>query len=226
MIVETNKLSLSYPIYQFEKSLRKKILRSSEPIKYVDALKDINFNIYESDRVGIMGTNGSGKTSLLKVLAGIYFPSSGQIKVSKNPFSLFDTEMGLNHDATGIENLNFIKYLRGIENLNDEKILEEIINFSELGEFINYPVRTYSSGMKVRLATAIAMSLKPDLLIIDEFFGAGDQKFKEKSSDAFRKKLLNTSAVVFASHDEKLVESICNRIIILEKGKIIKDEKN
>ena len=137
---------------------------------------------------------------------------------------MFDSEMGLNEDATGIENINLIGHLRGIKNFGKQDTIDEIIDFSELKEFINYPVRTYSSGMKVRLATSIALSLKPELLLIDEFFGTGDKYFKDKAKNSFEKTLENFSGMIFASHDENLIYSICNRVITLENGTIIKDK--
>ena len=125
---------------------------------------------------------------IIKSNWGIYYPSSGNIEISKKPFCMFDSEMGLNEDATGIENINLIGHLRGIKNFGKQDTIDEIIDFSELKEFINYPVRTYSSGMKVRLATSIALSLKPELLLIDEFFGTGDKYFKDKAKNSFEKK--------------------------------------
>lgn len=226
MIVKINKLSLTYPVYNFEKSLRKKIISSkSENIKYVNALKDINLIVSKNDRIGLLGRNGSGKTSLLKVIAGIYYPSSGSIEIYKKPFCMFDSEMGLNSEATGIENINFIGHLRGIKNFGTQNIINKIVDFSELEKFIHYPLRTYSSGMKVRLATSIALYLKPELLLIDEFFGTGDKYFREKAKKSFENNLGNLSGMFLASHDEKLIYSICNRVLTLENGMIVSDKK-
>ena len=226
MLLETQNLCLEYPIYNFEKSLRRKFLnRENKNIKYISALKNINFKMEYGDRVGLIGNNGSGKTSFLKTLAGIYQPTSGNIILNQKPFCMFDTSMGLNQDATGRENIKIIIYVRGFKNINNQKIFDEIINFSELGHFIDLPVRTYSSGMKVRLATAICLWLKPKLLLIDEFFGAGDQHFRKKTQDAFNEKFRDISGFILASHEEALVNNLCNKIIKFENGTIVKEYK-
>ena len=132
--------------------------------------------------------------------------------------------MGLNMDATGVENIKMISYLFNLEQLESSDSIKKIQAFSELGKFMNLPVRTYSSGMKVRLTTSISIQINPKFLIIDEFFGAGDKSFIEKARLALKKQYTNLDGLVFASHQENLVKSICNRIITLDKGEIVSDE--
>ena len=131
--------------------------------------------------------------------------------------------MGLNGDATGIENIYILGYLRGFLKEEIDKKIEKIIKFSELEDFINLPINTYSSGMKIRLVSSIALEIDPKILLIDEFFGAGDSDFMEKSRKALKEKINNIETIIFASHNRSLVESICNRLIIMDKGEIQED---
>jgi ABC-type polysaccharide/polyol phosphate transport system ATPase subunit len=132
--------------------------------------------------------------------------------------------MGLNGDATGIENIYILGYLRGFTKEEIDKKIDRIIQFSELEDFINLPINTYSSGMKIRLVSSIALEIDPKILLIDEFFGAGDTSFMEKSRKALKEKINNIESIIFASHNKNLVESICNRMIVMDKGEI-KDDK-
>jgi len=224
-IIKLTNVELNYPIYSMNRSLRSIILnKKKNNIKFIHALKNINIEIKKGDKIGLLGKNGSGKTTLLKTISGIYIPSSGKIFVKHKTFSLFDIQMGLNGDATGIENIYILGYLRGFKkNVIREKI-DTIVEFSELKDFIHLPINTYSSGMKIRLVTAIALEIDPKILLIDEFFGAGDENFMEKSRNALKKKITNLDTIIFASHNKLLVESICNRVITMSKGEIFEDK--
>ena len=225
-LVIAKNINLIFPIYNSAKSLRNKILKSkkSENISYIHALKNINLQIDKGDRIGLIGKNGSGKTTLLKILAQIYFPSNGFLEISEKPFSILDPNMGLNMDATGVENIKMISHLFNLEQLASSDSIRKIKDFSELGKFIDLPVRTYSSGMRVRLTTSINVQINPKFLIIDEFFGAGDKSFIEKARLALNEKFTNLDGLVLASHQDSLIKSICNRIITLDKGEIISDK--
>jgi len=226
-VISLKNIDLIYPIYSMNRSLRSIIVgKKGNTIKNITALKDINLDVKRGDRIGLLGKNGSGKTTLLKTIAGIFSPTRGSVYVKHKTFSLFDINMGLNVDATGIENIYILGYLRGFNKEQITKRLNAIIEFSELNKFINLPISTYSSGMRIRLASAIALEIVPKILLIDEFFGAGDNDFKTKSRNALKEKINDIEVLIFASHDSELIKSICNRIITLENGSIVKDEIN
>jgi ABC-type polysaccharide/polyol phosphate transport system ATPase subunit len=224
-VIELNNVDLNYPIYNLSRSLRSVILGKGLKVHFVPALKKINLILNKGDRLGLIGNNGCGKTTLLKVIGGIYQPTEGKVTVKEKPLSLFDISMGLNPEATGLENIYIMGYLRGLSKIDIQKRINDIIEFSEIGKFCNLPTHTYSAGMKIRLATAIALNLEPKLLLIDEFFGAGDKDFLEKSRVALIKKIERIDTLIFASHNEELMNSICNRKIRLKNGQIIEDIK-
>lgn len=228
--IEINNLSLSYPIYgDTDLNLRKKIVnlfsknKLKPKITTINALKNINLVINEGEKVGLIGPNGSGKTTFLKTIAGIYNPTFGTIKCKFEVYTLLDIGMGLNSDATGIENIEIMSLIRGLSVNEIYNKKNNIIEFSGLKESINYPLRTYSSGMTVRLAASIALESNFDILAIDEFFGAGDEDFRKKTEKKLKQMMKNSKAVLFASHDINLVKSICNRIIRFEKGEIVEN---
>lgn len=225
-VIQIKNIHLDYPIYGENKSLRSIILRRKSTTNYIKALDGINLDINFGDRIGLIGTNGSGKTTLLKTISGIYFPSKGSIKITHTPFTMFDINMGLNVEATGIENIYLLSYLRGLSKFEIQSKIKGITEFADLGKFINLPLYTYSSGMIIRLATSIALQINPKILLIDEFFGAGDPDFLKKTRNKFKEKINKIDALVFASHNHDLINSICNRIIVMERGKIIKDIDN
>jgi lipopolysaccharide transport system ATP-binding protein len=229
-VIEINNLSLSYPIYEdSELSIRKKIVNLfsknilKSKISTISALKNINLVINKGEKVGLIGPNGSGKTTFLKTIAGIYNPTFGTIKCKFEVYTLLDIGMGLNIDATGIENIEIMCLIRGLslDEIYNKK--NNIIEFSGLKESINYPLRTYSSGMIVRLATSIALESNFDILAIDEFFGAGDEDFRNKTAKKLKQMMEDSKAFLFASHDMNLIKNICNRIIRFENGEIVED---
>ena len=225
-IIKLTNVELHYPIYSMNRSLRSVILgKNKNNIKFIHALKNISLDVKKGDKIGLIGNNGSGKTTLLKTIGGIFTPSSGDIYVKHKTFSLFDIQMGLNGDATGIENIYILGYLRGFDKKEIEKKIDKIIRFSELEDFINLPINTYSSGMKIRLVSSIALEINPKILLIDEFFGAGDENFMNKSREALKEKIIDIDVIIFASHNMNLIKSICNRLITIEKGKIREDKK-
>ena len=214
-VIEINNLSLSYPIYEdSELSIRKKIVHLfsknilKPKISTISALKNINLVINKGEKVGLIGPNGSGKTTFLKTIAGIYNPTFGTIKCKFEVYTLLDIGMGLNSDATGIENIEIMCLIRGLslDEIYNKK--NNIIEFSDLKESINYPLRTYSSGMIVRLATSIALESNFDILAIDEFFGAGDEDFRNKTAKKLKQMMEDSKAFLFASHDMNLIKNI------------------
>jgi lipopolysaccharide transport system ATP-binding protein len=188
----------------------------------ISALKDINLEILPGDRLGIIGPNGSGKSTLLRVLAGIYEPTSGSVDRLGTIASLVDISLGINPENTGRENIYLRGKLMGLSNKDIAQKIDEIIEFSELGDFISLPVRTYSSGMLLRLAFAVATSIAADVLVMDEWLSVGDGSFADRAELRLKKLVEQSEILVIASHSKKLVESTCNKVIWLEHG-IIKD---
>jgi lipopolysaccharide transport system ATP-binding protein len=233
--IQVKGVSVSFPVYDnAHRSLKKAVLnlttggRIAEDVKHhrvVKALDSINFDLKEGSRLGLLGHNGSGKTTLLRVLSGVYAPTSGKLITQGRIASLLDVSMGLDSDATGFENI----YLRGVlEGLKPKDIrnkIDDIADFSELGDFLNFPVRTYSSGMMLRLAFAISTSIDAEILIMDEWLSVGDTSFNVKATKRLNALVKKASILVIASHDEGLINKICNRVIRLEHGNIVSDEK-
>ena len=228
-------LSVEFPIYEnsnrslknavFSLSTGGKIGKDASHHSIVSALNNLSFSFKDGERVGLVGHNGSGKTTLLRVLSGIYMPVRGRLKVTGKIASLIDVSMGLDPDATGFENI----YLRGIlDGLRPEKIkekIDDIADFSDLGDYLNLPVRTYSSGMMLRLAFAISTSVEAEILIMDEWLSVGDASFSIKAAKRLQMLVGKASILVISSHDTNLIDRICNRKICLEHGRIISDEK-
>lgn len=189
----------------------------------VRALEGINLDVYEGERVGLLGHNGAGKSTLLRVLSRAYVPSSGTVKISGSVGSLIDISLGINPEATGIENIHLRASLLGIPRAHVLKNIEEIRAFSELGNFLEMPVRTYSAGMHLRLAFAVSTLVTPEILLMDEWLSVGDEAFRTKAEAKLQQMVDSSKILVIASHDRNLIEKTCNRAIWLEHGKIIKD---
>lgn len=219
-IYDTQSLSLRNEVSNIGKIIAKK-KDGKKQIKMVRALRDINFNIYDGDRLALLGSNGSGKTTLLKLIAGIYSPSSGLVQSSGEISCMLDIGFGFEQDATGYENIILSNIAKGSTLKEINKILPEVTKFSGLGEFINMPFRTYSSGMQARLAFSSAIANNPGILLIDEFFSTGDIEFSKKSENKVLEMMNNSSILVFASHDLNLLNKVCNKAICMKNGEIV-----
>jgi lipopolysaccharide transport system ATP-binding protein len=188
----------------------------------IEALKNIDLQIVAGDRIGIVGHNGSGKSTLLRLLSGVYEPSSGKITRSGSVSSLVDISLGINGENTGRENI----YLRGklmvLTKKEIEEKIDEIIEFSELGDYINLPVRIYSSGMLLRLAFSVSTSITADILIMDEWLSVGDGAFADRAGQRLRNLVDESEILVIASHTRDLLEETCNKIVWLEHGSVRK----
>ena len=188
----------------------------------IEALKDLNLEIRSGDRLGIVGHNGAGKSTLLRLLSGVFEPSSGKISRSGSISSLVDIALGINGENTGRENIFLRGKLMGLSKRQIDQKIEEIIEFSELGDYINLPVRIYSSGMLLRLAFSVSTSISADILIMDEWLSVGDGAFAERSSERLRELVDNSEILVIASHARELIEETCNKVAWLEHGLIKK----
>jgi lipopolysaccharide transport system ATP-binding protein len=200
-----------------------RVLSSDKGILNVRALDDISFSFKSGDRVGIVGHNGAGKTTLLRALCKAYTPTSGSVIVDGSVGSLIDISLGIDGEATGRENIFIRGALLGLSRSDLNDALPDILEFSELGRFIDMPVRTYSSGMHLRLAFAVSTIFRPDILLMDEWLSIGDKGFKEKSQERMNSLVSSTKIVVIATHSKELVLNTCNRAIWFEHGKIKMD---
>ncbi len=185
------------------------------------ALKDISFKVEKGDRVGIMGFNGAGKSTLLKVIAGVLKPTMGTVKVSGVIAPMLELGAGFDSNYSGEENIFLYGATMGFPRKFLEEKFDEIVEFSELGDFIKSPMKNYSSGMKTRLGFAIATAVKPDVLILDEVLSVGDAAFKDKSQQRIMQMIDDGVTVLFVSHSTERVKHICNKAIILTKGQLI-----
>lgn len=193
--------------------------RSKKPSFEVQALEHIDLDVEEGDRLGIIGGNGAGKSTLLKLLAGIYPPTTGRRRVAGQISALFDIALGFEMDANGWENIVYRGYLQGETPRSIRAKIQPIAEFSELGNFLNMPVRYYSSGMKVRLAFSIATAIAPEILIVDEILSAGDMAFQNKARERMKALMSTARAVIVVSHDMHSLGLMCDRVLWLDHGK-------
>jgi lipopolysaccharide transport system ATP-binding protein len=170
-----------------------------------------------------VGHNGAGKTTLLRVLSGIYHPTMGEIRIKGAITSLINISLGIDAEATGRENIRLRAVMMGQKPSESKKKVDEIIEFSGLGDFIDMPVRTYSSGMQLRLAFAVSTSIRPQILIMDEWLSTGDKDFKERAEARLKEVVRSTEILILASHSKELLLKTCNRIVWLERGEIKMD---
>lgn len=198
-----------------------KLVKQGDVRVVVQALRDITFSLGRGDRLGLCGHNGSGKTTLLRVLAGIYYPTYGKISVEGRISSLLDTTFGLNVDATGRENVRLLLTYRRVPPRRIRELMPEIEAFTELGSYMDLPVRTYSAGMFARLAFAVATSSQPDILIMDEWLMAGDASFMKKAEARIDEFVSQANIVVLASHSDDLLRRVCNKVLRLEQGRVV-----
>lgn len=221
--------SVSFPVFNVNaKSLVNKVMHRAvgsqvtarNEVVYVDALKEIQLSFQPGDRVGLIGHNGAGKSTLLKLIAQIYEPTVGRVETVGSIGSLFDLTSGMNTEATAEENV----YLRGMLLGKSKKEIKEnigaVIEFTELAEYFYMPIRTYSSGMLVRLAFSLATVEAPDILLVDEVFGAGDQAFVQKAKKRMTDLFEASHIVVFASHNIDLLKQFCNKAVWLDNGAV------
>ncbi len=222
-------VSLSYPVFGangrsfksgiFHMATGGRLAKSHGSIT-VEALKDINLNLQSGDRLGLIGHNGAGKTTLLKVLAQIFEPTAGKISVKGNSNCLFDIMMGMDIESSGYENIMLRGLLLGLRRSEVKKLIPSIEEFAELGDFMKMPIKTYSAGMRVRLAFGIITSLPAEILLIDEVVNVGDANFMEKAKKRMKGLIHQSDILVLSTHDVNIMKEFCNKVLWLEHGKI------
>jgi lipopolysaccharide transport system ATP-binding protein len=197
--------------------------RDAGNLVVVRALDNLDFDFREGDRIGLVGHNGSGKTTLLRVLSGVFEPIRGHVDVIGRVNSILDISMGFDPDATGLENIFLRGVMSGRRRREIAAQVDEIADFSELGDYLNLPVRTYSSGMLLRLAFAISTCIESEILLLDEWLTVGDSEFSAKASKRLQDMANRASILIVASHDSQLVDRVCNRVLRLDHGRIVED---
>lgn len=232
-LIQLQNVSVEFPIYNSSsRSLKNRVLsiatggkieRRSDRLVIVRGLDDASMTFRDGDRIGLIGHNGSGKTTLLRVLSGIYTPTHGSAVTSGHCVSLINIHLGIDPDATGRENIRLRSAMMGMHPTEIADKLEEISEFSGLGEFLDVPFRTYSSGMQMRLAFAASTAIRPEILIMDEWLSTGDEDFKERANKRMHDLVDSTKILVLASHSKELLEKNCNRVIWLEHGRVKMD---
>lgn len=193
-------------------------------ITVVHALNDISLDLHDGDRLGVTGHNGAGKTTLLRVLSGAYPPTAGTRTCEGRLGTLIDPSLGIESEATGYENILLRGLVMRVGRTAIRRLRDEIADFSELGDFLSMPVRTYSSGMRMRLAFAIVTSFPADILLMDEWLSVGDAAFRSKAEERIRDLVSKSGILVLASHSKDLIAKECTRKITLQHGSIIADE--
>lgn len=200
-----------------------KIERRNDRLVIVRGLDDVSMTFRDGDRVGLIGHNGSGKTTLLRVLSGIYTPTRGSSIIKGHCVSLININLGIDPDATGRENIRLRSAMMGMPPEEIAEKFDQIADFSGLGDFLDVPFRTYSSGMQLRLAFATSTAVRPEILIMDEWLSTGDEDFKDRANGRMRDLVDSTKILVLASHSKELMEKNCNRVIWLEHGRVKMD---
>jgi ABC-2 type transport system ATP-binding protein/lipopolysaccharide transport system ATP-binding protein len=224
-------VSVEIPVFDISSSsVRQMLLKkavggrigSSGSHAVVSALQNVTLELNDGDRVGLVGKNGSGKTTLLRVMSKVYPPTQGEIDISGRISAMFSATLGMSMDASGLENIRNCGMLWGLTSDQIENSIDEISEFTELGEYLTMPVRTYSAGMMMRLAFAIATTRDPEILLLDEVIGVGDPAFFRKAFERI-KGLIDTSRIlVIASHSQPIIRQICNKAIWLKDGTLVK----
>ena len=184
------------------------------------ALDDVSFTVKAGDRLGLVGPNGAGKSTLLLALAGIYTPTSGAIEVDGRLEALFNPRLGFKPEATGRRNIFLRGLVQGWSRAKIEQAVDEIVDFAELGSLIDMPLRSYSQGMAARLAFATSTAFAPDILLMDEWIGAGDKSFQAKAADRMKSFIDKTGIVIIASHNDGILRRLCNKAIRIERGHV------
>ncbi|GAB6855346.1 ABC transporter ATP-binding protein [Asaia astilbis] len=238
--VSVDRLCLQFPVYHAENRTLKRsmahavasrtgqrvgsvLVEDARQRVTVDVLKEISFSLRSGERLGLVGGNGAGKTTLLRALAGIYEPVSGRVCVRGEIGTLLDTQLGMNMELTGAENVRLRCLFHGVGQAETRAILQNVSDFAELGDFLALPVKTYSSGMLVRLAFGLATAITPDVLFMDEWILAGDITFLAKARKRIEALVQKSDVLVMSSHQPEIIRQWCTRLIWLDKGQIRMD---
>ncbi len=215
-----------YFYFQHQKTLKELVqafFKNQKTLEKVHALRDVSFSIKKGESVGVIGKNGAGKSTLLKLIAGVSFPTTGNVGVSGKVAPLIELGAGFHPELTGEENIYLNGVILGLKESYIKKKLGEIIDFAEISEFIDMPIKYYSSGMYMRLAFSIAVFVEPEILLLDEILAVGDLEFQNKCLRKMAEFKKKGTTIVFVSHSMEAVQDFCERVIYLKEGKIMFD---
>jgi ABC-type polysaccharide/polyol phosphate transport system ATPase subunit len=225
-----NKVGVDIPIYDVRQASLKKALlgrtiggRFAESGAYmtVNALKNLDFEAHDGDRIALVGNNGAGKSTLLRVVSHVYPPTSGTVHVVGKVSPMFDTTIGINMDATGLENIQIAGTIWGMTRAQIKNSIDDIVDFTELGDYLKIPIRTYSTGMLLRLAFAIATVREPEILLIDEVIGVGDAGFFKKAFARLLQLVERSRILMIAAHQDEILRRLCNKAAWLDHGSLM-----
>ena len=221
--IQVEHVSKMYKLYNRLSDRLREALGMRVQVREHYALKDVDFSVKRGETVGIIGTNGSGKSTVLKIITGVVSPTSGQVKVDGRISALLELGAGFNMEYTGIENVYLNGTMIGFSKEEIDSRLDEILSFADIGDFVYQPVKSYSSGMFVRLAFAVAINIDPDILIVDEALSVGDVFFQAKCYHKFEEFKKQGKTIVIVSHDLNNISQYCDRVILLNKGTLIEE---
>ncbi|MBQ4568462.1 MAG: ABC transporter ATP-binding protein [Ruminococcus sp.] len=222
-MISFKNVSKEYTLYKSDSERFKALFFKNKKAKINKALKDVSFEINRGESVGLIGDNGAGKSTILKHITGVAYPTSGEIHVGGKVAALLELTAGFSMEMTGRENIYLKGYILGLTDKEIKSIEEKVIDFAELGDYIDQPVRTYSSGMKMRLGFAINVNIEPDVLVIDEALSVGDATFKKKCKQKIADTIKSGVTVLYVSHSAESVRELCTRALYLKKGKLVYD---
>ena len=222
-IISFKNVSKEYILYKNEQERFKALFKKPKNPKINKALKSVSFDIYPGESIGIIGDNGAGKSTILKMITGVAHPSEGEVTVTGKVAALLELTAGFSMEMTGRENIYLKGYILGLNDAYIRTIEEKIIDFAQLGDYIDQPVRTYSSGMRLRLGFAININIEPDILVVDEALSVGDATFKKKCKNKIAEIIKSGVTVLYVSHNQAGVKELCNRAIFLKKGALLYD---
>lgn len=224
-IIEFDHVTKEYYLYKNDRARFKALFTNNKGVKKHKALDDVCLKIYQGESVGFIGKNGAGKSTLLKMITGVAYPTEGSVGVDGKVAALLELTAGFTDDMSGRENIYMKGYLLGLNDNQIAEIEQSIVEFADLGEYIDQPIRAYSSGMKMRLGFAININIKPDILVVDEALSVGDNEFKKKCKNKIKELINSDITVLYVSHSAESIKEICSRAVYLKKGKVIFDGK-
>lgn len=230
-LISFENVSVEFPIYTpRSRSVRRELARLvggqvevgiDGGLSVVRALQNVSLELKNGDRLGIIGDNGAGKSSLLRTMAGVYEPVRGKIDVEGRRSSLLDITLGIDSELSGYENIIMRSIIQGRTTREAKAAVDSIAEFTGLGQFLEFPVRTYSSGMQLRLAFAVSTAYQPDIILLDEMVGVGDAQFAAKAQERIVRMIDGASIMVLSSHDFTLLQRLCNRLVFMHRGEVV-----
>ncbi|MCL2438677.1 MAG: ABC transporter ATP-binding protein [Coriobacteriia bacterium] len=223
VVISFKNVSKEYILYKSDQERFLSLFYKSKKLRRHQALKDVSFEIRKGEAVGIIGRNGAGKSTLLKIVTGVTFPDGGEVTVNGKVAALLELTAGFSQEMTGRENIYLKGYILGYSKEEIEEMEDRIIQFAELGEYIDQPLRTYSSGMSMRLGFSINVNSNPDILVVDEALSVGDARFQSKCNDKINQMASEGVTVMFVSHSMGGVKALCERIIYIKQGELVFD---